>query len=39
VAFHEQIVASAAAEIAPQVAALLREAIRRRLPWTWEPER
>ena len=34
----DRIVDDAAAEIAPQVAALLTEAIRRRLPWTWQPE-
>jgi hypothetical protein len=35
----EKAVDEAAAEIAPQVAELLHEAISRRLPWTWEPER
>lgn len=30
---------AAAEEIAPDVARMLTEAINRRLPWTWEPER
>lgn len=29
----------AVAEILPDVARMLTEAINRRLPWTWEPER
>jgi hypothetical protein len=28
-----------AAEIAPDFTRLLREAIEKRLPWTWEPDR
>jgi hypothetical protein len=35
----EALCAEVAAELAPQVAELLDAAIRRRLPWTWEPER
>jgi hypothetical protein len=27
------------AEVAPEVAKLLREAFAKRLPWTWEPQR
>lgn len=27
------------AEVAPELARLMTEAINRRLPWTWEPER
>jgi hypothetical protein len=26
------------AEVGPQIASLVTEAFRRRLPWTWEPE-
>jgi hypothetical protein len=26
------------AEIGPQIASLVTEAFRRRLPWTWKPE-
>jgi hypothetical protein len=35
----ERVVDEAAAEISPQVRDLLHEALQRRLPWTWEPER
>jgi len=35
----ERMVDAATAEIALDVARLLTEAINRRLPWTWEPER
>ena len=35
----EEIVTAATAEIASEVARILRAAIERRLPWTWEPER
>ncbi len=35
----ERMVDAAVAEIAPDVARLLSEALDRRLPWTWEPER
>jgi hypothetical protein len=33
----EAVCDEAAAEIAPQVADMLTAAVRRRLPWTWEP--
>ncbi len=35
----DRMVDAAIAEIAPDVARMLSEAINRRLPWTWEPER
>jgi hypothetical protein len=38
VAFQRYVVDAVAEEIAPQVANLLRGAIARRLPWTWQPE-
>lgn len=38
-AWEKQVVDSAIEEIMPAVADLLHEAINKRLPWTWEPER
>ena len=38
-AFEHEAVDAAIAEVAPDVARLLTEALNRRLPWTWEPER
>lgn len=35
----ERVVDEALAEIDTQVRDLLYEALNRRLPWTWEPER
>jgi hypothetical protein len=39
VSAFETVRDAVAAEIAPAVAQMLGEAINRRLPWTWEPER
>ena len=37
-AWERAVVDEAVAEIAPAVAAMLEQAIAKRLPWTWEPE-
>lgn len=37
-AFERDVVDAAIAEIAPQVADMMRAAIDKRLPWTWEPK-
>ena len=34
----DRVCDEAAEEIAPQVADMLTEAVRRRMPWTWGPE-
>ena len=34
----DAVLEDASAEVAGQCATLMREAIRRRLPWTWEPK-
>ena len=39
VAAFALIVSDVAAEIAPSVLQLAADAMNRRLPWTWEPER
>ena len=37
IAWDRDVLDAAAAEVREEVARLLREAIERRLPWTWEP--
>ena len=34
----QDVLEDASAEVAAECATLMREAIRRRLPWTWEPK-
>ena len=38
-AYERDVIDAAITEIAPAVAAMLEQAIAKRLPWTWEPER
>lgn len=38
-AFERDVVDPAIEEVMPQVRDLIADAIARRLPWTWEPER
>ena len=39
VAAFQSVQDAVVAEVAPDVARMLAEAMNRRLPWTWEPER
>lgn len=39
VAAWERVMDETLAEVGPEIARVFTEAVERRLPWTWEPER